>query len=50
MAALRGGALRRQIETIVIHHLHPGCHEIMHEFLGIIVLGVNLGIGAEDRV
>ena len=42
--------LRNQIETVCVHHLGPGRHEVFHELLGIVVLGIDLCIGPQDRV
>ena len=34
-----------QIETIQVHDLGPGCHEVMHELLLRVVLGIDFGQG-----
>jgi hypothetical protein len=32
------------VEAVSVHDFDPGCHEILHEFFGIAVLGVDFGI------
>lgn len=42
--------LLRQIKAIRIHDLRPSAHEVGHELLVGVILGIDFGIGPEDRV
>jgi len=37
----------RQIEAVSVHELRPGGNEVLHELLLVVILGINLGIGAQ---
>jgi poly-gamma-glutamate capsule biosynthesis protein CapA/YwtB (metallophosphatase superfamily) len=39
-----------QIEAIRVHHLGPGRDEVLHELFPVVVLRIDLGVGAQDRV
>lgn len=50
-AALAGGGgvgALVQIETVGVHHLGPGGDEVADELFLVVVLGVDLGVGAQD--
>ena len=42
--------LVRQIEAIGVHHLGPGRNEVADKLLGVVVLCIDLGEAAQDRV
>jgi len=39
-----------EVKPVCVHHLGPGCDEVLHELLLGIILGVDLGICPQDRV
>lgn len=39
-----------QIEAVCVHHFDPGGNEVTHEFFAAVILSIDLGIGAKDRV
>ncbi len=39
-----------QIETVGVHHLGPCCHKILHKLFLVVVLRINLSVGAKYRV
>ena len=39
-----------KIEAVCIHHFDPGGNEVTHEFFAAVILSIDLGIGAENRV
>ena len=39
-----------QIEAIRVHHLRPGGNEVVYKLLLVVILGIDLGIGAQHGV
>jgi len=37
-----------QIESVGVHDLGPSSHEVVDELLAVVVLGIDLGVGAQD--
>lgn len=43
-------ALRLDVEPVVLHYLVPSGHKVVNKFLFVVILGIDLDIGAQDRV
>lgn len=39
-----------QIEAVSVHDLRPGGNEVLNELLLVVILRINLGVGAQDGV
>ena len=39
-----------KVETIRVHHLGPGSYEVAYKLLAVVVLSIDFGITAQDRV
>ena len=48
--SLAFNVLSHQIKSICVHHLVPGGDEVVDEFFVVVVLGVDLGVGAQHGV